>query len=329
MRLLIIGGTRFMGRHLTEFALAAGHEVTLFHRGETGADLFPEAEHVLGDRDGGFAPLGGGRWDAAVDMCGYFPRQVREATAFLADRVEHYTFISSISVYPDGAKDLDEDSPVIRLEDPGVEEITEKTYGGLKALCEEAAERGMPGRVLNVRSGLIVGPHDPTDRFTYWVRRAAAGGKVLAPLPQERPVQFIHAADGAAWILRMAERRGTGVFNVAGPQRPHTLAEVLTACREVSGSQAEFVWIPEAFLVEAGAKFWEEITLCEPGDSAGIMSVDISRALAEGLELRPLVQTARETLAWDAYRPPGTELKAGLAAVREAELLRRWSEGSA
>ena len=326
MRILIIGGTRFMGRHLAEQALAAGHEITLFHRGQTGADLFPGTEHVIGDRDAGYGVLGDRRWDAAVDMCGYFPRQVREATGALADRVEHYTFISSISVYPDEAEDIDEDTPVIRLADPTVEEITEETYGGLKALCEEVAEKAMPGRVLNVRSGLIVGPYDPTDRFTYWVRRVAMGGRTLAPLPEERPVQFIHAADEAAWILRMIERRGTGVFNVTGPLQPHTMVEVLEACRAVSGSHAAFEWIPEGFLLEAGAKFCEEITLCEPGDAAGIMSVDVSRALAEGLELRSLTRTVRETLAWDAVRPPGTALKAGLTAAREAEVLRRWDE---
>ena len=182
MDLLILGGTRFLGRHLVEAALGDGHRVTLFNRGLSNPDLFPEVETINGDRDGDISVLQGRCWDAAIDTCGYVPRVVRASAGLLADAVDHYTFVSSISVYSDAiGPGADEDAPVEELEDPGVEEVTGETYGGLKALCERAAEEEMPGRVLNVRPGLISGPHDPTDRITYWPRRVAAGGEVLAP----------------------------------------------------------------------------------------------------------------------------------------------------
>jgi 2'-hydroxyisoflavone reductase len=328
MKLLVIGGTRFLGRHLTEIALAEGHEVTLFHRGKTGADLFPGAEHVLGDRDGGLEKLNGRRWDAAIDTCGYVPRLVRAAAGYLADKVEHYTFVSSISVYRKFTHDMDESAEVATLDDPTTEEITGETYGALKALCETAAERAMPGRVLIARSGLIVGPYDPTDRFTYWVRRIATGGRYLAPAPPEAPVQVIHAADQAAWFLRMAEGRRTGVFNVTGPREPVAMGDLFRICREVSGSNAEPEWVPVEFLVERKAELWNEIPLVPPPEEGGILAVNIDRALRDGLTFRSTVQVVRETLAWDMSRPPGTTLKSGLTADREAKLLTAWDARS-
>jgi 2'-hydroxyisoflavone reductase len=218
MYLLILGGTGFLGRHLVEAALGDGHRVALFNRGLSGPDLFPEVETIQGDRDGDLSVLQGRRWDAAIDTCGYVPRLVRASAGLLADAVDHYAFISSISVYSDAiGPGADEGAPVEELDGPTVVEVTGETYGGLKALCERAAEEEMPGRVLNVRSGLISGPHDPTNRFTYWPRRVAAGGEVLAPDRPERRVQFIDVRDLAAWIVAMSAELRTGTYNATGP----------------------------------------------------------------------------------------------------------------
>jgi len=327
MRLLVIGGTRFVGRHLVEAALAAGAEVTLFHRGSGGCTLFPEVRHVHGDRDGGLSALGDGSWDAVVDTCGYVPRLVRASAEFLAGRAGHYTFISTISVYSPFTPGLDEISPVAALDDPTTEEVTGETYGGLKVLCEQAAEAAMPGRVLQVRPGIIVGPHDPTDRFTYWVRRIPMGGRVLVPSPPDRPIQFVHAADLGAWVVRMALAGKTGVYNATGPDTPHTMEALVRTCRDVGGGNAEFVWVDEPFLVREGVGFWRELPLCIEAADRGVFMARVGKALDDGLELRPMVQTVRETLAWDAKREPGTQLAAGLKADREAELLERWTAG--
>jgi 2'-hydroxyisoflavone reductase len=329
MKCLILGGTRFLGRHLVEQGKAGGHTITLFHRGQGGCSLYPEVEHIHGNRDGELRKLAGRRWDVAIDTSGYVPRLVGASARALAEQVEHYTFVSSISVYPKFWPDMTEEAPVSVLSDPTVEEITGETYGGLKVLCEQAAEDAMPGRVCHVRSGLIVGPHDPTDRFTYWVRRVSTGGKVLAPGPPERSVQLIHGADLADWMLRMAANRKAGVFHAVGPAPPHTLNQVLDTCREASGSNASWVWASEPFLVERKVEFWSDLPVCVTEDAIGVMDVNIERAVREAIRFRPLLQTVRETLAWDMSRPPGTTLKAGLAPARELELIQAWEGGQA
>jgi 2'-hydroxyisoflavone reductase len=321
VKLLVLGGTRFLGRHLVDEARRAGHAITLFHRGKNGCTLYPEVEHIHGNRDGGLDLLAGRRWDAAVDTCGYVPRLVGASARALADFAGHYTFVSSISVYARFVPGMDETAEVAVLEDPATEEITEHTYGGLKALCEREAEAAFPGRALVVRAGLIVGPHDPTDRFTYWVRRVSTGGDVLVPAPPDRPLQFIHAADLAAWILRMAEAGTSGVLNATGPERPVPMERFLETCREASGSKAEWVWAGEDFLKAHAVAFWQEVPLCIEAEEMGVLAVDIGKAAAAGLRSRPVLQTVRDTLAWDLGRPPGTELRAGLAAAREAALL--------
>ncbi len=328
MKLLILGGTKFLGRHLAEAALAAGHAVTLFHRGQTNPDLFPEAEHVHGDRDGGLERLAGLDWDACVDTSGYVPRVVGASARFLAGHVAHYTFVSSISVYSTFRAGMDESAPVAELEDPAVEEITGTTYGGLKALCEREVEQAFPGRALLARSGLIVGPFDPTDRFTYWVRRIAVGGRVLVPGPPGRPLQVIHPGDMAGWFLKSAVEGVAGTFNVTWPGTPFTMEELFRTCREASGSNAEPVWVDEDFLAGRGLEFWSELPLCVEAAERGLMEIDVSRARAAGLESRSLVRIVRETLAWDMGRPPGTTMKAGLRAEQEAELLAAWSARS-
>jgi 2'-hydroxyisoflavone reductase len=330
MKLLILGGTVFLGRHLVEAALARGHAVTLFNRGQHNADLYPEVEKLRGDRDGDLAALHGRAWDAAIDTCGYVPRVVRASAELLADAVSHYTFISSISVYA-GFKELgiDESAPVGVLADQAVEEVTGESYGPLKALCEQAAEQAMPGRVLNIRPGLIVGPHDPTDRFTYWPVRVARGGEVLAPGRPERHVQVVDVRDLAEWTVRMVEARQTGVYNATGPEYSLTMGQLLDVCRAVSGSDARFSWVGEDFLAEKEVGPWMEVPLWIPEsdpDAAGFSDVDCGKAIAAGLSFRDLAETVRATLAWDATRPRDVERRAGLKAEREAELLRAWHE---
>jgi 2'-hydroxyisoflavone reductase len=326
MRLLVLGGTQFLGRHLVEAALEAGDAVTIFHRGRTNPELFAgRAERIAGDRDGGLDALAGGEWDAVVDTSGYVPRVVHASAAALADRCGHYTFVSTESVYgdvPDAG--IDESAPVAELVDPATEVIDGETYGGLKALCEAAAEAAMPGRVLNVRPGLIVGPWDPSDRFTYWPRRIAAGGAVLVPGTPERPVQYVDGRDLAAWILAAARRGLTGVFNACGPAERTGMGELIDACIRVSGSDAAPVWADEAALVAAGVEPWTELPLwvgegVNPQD-AGFMQISSARAIAEGLSFRRTEEIVRDTLAWDREHPEFRSA-AVLAPEREAELL--------
>lgn len=330
MKLLIIGGTIFLGRHLVDAARARGHEVTLFNRGRHNPDLFPAVEKLRGDRDGGLAPLRGRRWDAVIDTCGSFPRVVRASAELLADAVGHYTFISSMSVYADlSVPGVDEQSPVGTMPDETVEEVTGETFGPLKALCERAVEAAMPGRALIVRPGLIVGPHDPSNRFTYWPHRVAQGGDVLAPGTPERSVRFIiDVRDLAAWIVRMAEAGTTGVFNAKGPNYPLTMGGLLETCKAVSGGDACFVWVDEAFLREQGVGPWMELPLWLPASMSAIDTAKSDKAEAAGLTSRPIAETVRDTLAWDATLPPDAERRAGMAPAREAAVRDAWKRAA-
>jgi 2'-hydroxyisoflavone reductase len=322
MKLLVIGGTKFLGRAVVEAALAAGHDVTLFNRGRTNPGLFPDVENLRGDRDTDLSALRNRRWDAVVDPSGYVPRVVRQAAELLADFVEHYTFISSISVYPFPVRPgTDESALVETLDDPTIEDITGETYGGLKALCEQAAEAAMPGRVLNVRAGLIVGPHDPTDRFTYWPVRIARSADVLCP-PLESPIQVIDVRDLAEWILRMIDRRAGGVYNATGPDDAMTFGDLLAACRDVTGSGAALVEASETFLIEQEVAPWADLPLWLPGEQAGMSRVSIRKAKANGLTFRPIETTIRDTLTWyEAERGQDAPLKFGISGEREAEVL--------
>ncbi len=328
MDLLILGGTRFLGRYLVEAALRDGHGVTLFNRGISDPGLFPEVETIKGDRDGDLSSLRGRRWDAAIDTCGYLPRVVRASAGLLADAVDHYTFVSSISVYAeDIGPGADEDAPVVELEDPTVEHVTGETYGGLKALCERAAEEEMPGRVLNVRPGLISGPHDPTDRFTYWPRRVAGGGEVLSPDRPEHQVQYIDVRDLASWMVKMAAGCQTGTYNATGPDYILQMGKLLEECEAIGGGGAEFVWVSEEFLEENGVEPFTEMPLWVPREYAGMMEVDCGRAIGAGLTFRPVSETVRDVLEWDARRT-GSDPAAGLETGRERELLSAWRGGN-
>ncbi len=326
MDLLLFGGTRFLGRHFARAALDAGHRVTLFHRGLTGAGLFPEAEHVAGDRDGGLGVLAGRRWDAAIDFCGYVPRVVGASARAMRGACAHYTFVSSISVYePPMAPGADESAPLAMLEDPTVETIDGSTYGGLKAACEREVWAAFGDHALVVRPGLIMGPHDPTDRFPYWPRRLARGGDVLAPGVPELPVQAIDARDLAAWMLAVVSRGTAGTFNAVGPERPLTLRACLERIGVAVGARARVVWVAEDFLLARGVEPWVGLPLWVTGDDVSVGRLSAAKAIAAGLAFRPLEETARDTLAWDLARP--ADARAGspaLAPGREAELLAEW-----
>ena len=324
MEVLILGGTRFLGRHLVEAALARGHRVTLFNRGKSNPGLFPEVEELLGERGGDLSALRGRRWDAVVDTSGYLPREVRASAELVAGSADHYTFVSSISVYEDfGRTGLDEDAPVHAPPDPEPEELDLELYGGLKVGCERAAEAAMPGRTLVVRPGMIVGPYDYTNRFPYWCRRVAQGGEVLAPGDPERQVQLVDARDLAGWMLCMAEEGRTGRYNATGPDRRLTMRGMLEGIREATGSDARFVWASEEFLLGAGVEPWEEVPFWVPEEMAGILAVDVGRAVTAGLAFRPLSETVRDTLASDTARSE-VEFEAGITREREGELLREW-----
>ena len=333
MKLLLLGGPKFLGRGIADAALAAGHELTFFNRGETNPDEYPEAEKLRGDRDGGLTALDGGEWDAVLDTSGYVPRIVRAGAEFLAPAVDHYTFVSSISVYADTSKPVHEESALATLDDPGSEDIS-KHYGALKAACERTVDEVFAGRNVAVRAGLIVGPRDPTGRFTYWPTRVAAGGEVLVPGRPERQVQFVDVRDLGAWIVGAVEQHLTGPFNVTGPIPALTMGELVETCRSVSGSDATFTWVDEPFLLEREVGAWMELPLWLPerdDESAFFMNVDVTKALDGGLAFRPLEETVRDTLAWAATAPPpagtaatGPVPSVGLAPERERELLAAW-----
>lgn len=326
MNLLIIGGTRFLGRAIVDAAMAAGHDVTLFNRGQSNPDLYDGVEQLVGDRDGGLDVLKGRKWDAVIDTCGYVPRLVHDSAALLADVVDHYTFISTISVYSENdLVGMDENAPLGTMADESVEEINGETYGPLKVLCEKAADEAMNGRVLHVRSGLIVGPHDISDRFTYWPYRVAKGGDVLAPGKPDAPVQFIDVRDIAEWTIRATEQRLTGPYNVTGPDYTLTMQQVLDTCKAMRSSDAQFTWVSDEFLQENEVGAYVELPLWVPGEGyAGFNTVNCEKAFEVGLTFRPLAQTVQDTLAWLNTRPADYEWRGGLKLEREAELLQLW-----
>jgi 2'-hydroxyisoflavone reductase len=333
VRLLILGGTAFIGRHLVEAALARGHDVTLFTRGRTNPGLFPEVEHLTGDREVDLSPLEGRTFDAALDTCGYVPRVVRASAGLLADRIERYVFVSSISVYVD-APVLTETTPTQPAPDPASEDIG-AYYGPLKALCEQAAEAALPGRTLVIRPGLVVGSHDYTGRFSYWPKRVAEGGDVLAPGRPETRVWLIDARDLAEWTIRLVEAQATGVLNAVGPRAPLSFGELLEQCRRITGSGARFTWVGDDFLLHHSVVPYTELPLWVPDMDGGYPEIDLARAVAAGLEFRPIADTIRVVLA-DGGFDAGTagafglpRRPAGLEPERERALLADWHAAQA
>jgi 2'-hydroxyisoflavone reductase len=325
MRILVLGGTQFAGRHLVELALARGHEIVLFNRGRTGRELFPGVERITGDRSGDLAGLRGVEADAVADMCGYFPADVERSAQLLAPAAGCYLFVSSRSVYADhSTPGSNEESALAELPpDAPTDTITGENYGPLKAACERAAEAAFPGRKLILRPGLIVGPHDPTGRFTHWPQRIAEGGDVLAPAPPGQPIQVIDVRDLAAFALDLLEAGAAGTFDVVTPDGMLTLGGVLDACLGAAPG-ARVVWVDPDFLLEQGAEPWTEVPLWTPGDEmAGFQQSDVSRAVAAGLRFRPIADTVAATLRWaQAARPdPGP----AMTRERERALLAAWA----
>jgi 2'-hydroxyisoflavone reductase len=330
MNVLILGGTKFLGRHFVEAALARGHTVTLFNRGKTNPGAFPNVETVIGDREGDLSTIASRSWDAVVDTSGYATATVRKSAEALCDRAGVYAFISSISAYADAASlDYDESYPLAAMPAEEAariaknEDVTETSYGPQKALCEQEVTRAFGNRALNVRAGLLIGPHDSTDRFTYWVGRTAQGGEILVPDTLDQPWQLIDARDLAGWTLTALERGLGGVFNVTGLQI--AMGDILGTGIRVSGSDAEFVCVSEAFIAQEGIGEWANLPLWLPSSAkefAGFWACKIEKALAAGLSLRPISDTIRDTLAWDATRIG--PLKTGLSREREKELIEIW-----
>ena len=320
MRLLVLGGTKFLGRAIVEAALTRGHDLTLFNRGRTNPSLFPDVEKIHGDRTESMARLDGLRWDAVVDVATFIPRVVRLSVDALRDRVGRYVYVSSISAYADLSVAPVEGNAVAQLADPASERIED--YGALKAACERVVEQAFGKRAFIVRPGLIVGPHDPTDRFTYWPRRIAARGRVLAPAPPDAPVQFIDVRDLGDWIVRATESGLSGIYNATG--EPVTFEALLETCKRVSGSDAEITWVAGERLAEAGVAEWMELPLwIAAPEFAAMQQANVAKAVADGLTFRPLEETVRATLDWDRERDTPRANGVGLTPDRERELLAR------
>jgi 2'-hydroxyisoflavone reductase len=339
LRILVLGGTRFLGPHTAAYARSRGHTLTFFNRGRTNPGVLPDVERIQGDRNGQLDGLAGRRWDAVVDNSGYVPRHVRMSAELLRPNVPHYLFVSSVSVYAGFAKPNDEDSPVGRLADESVEKVDGETFGPLKALCEQAvlATYGAAGTTI-IRPGLIVGPDDNTDRFTWWPARAARGGDFAAPGSPSDPVQVIDVRDLAAFLVHAVERRVTGTFNVLSPPGRWTIGDVVgesvTAAKRIADPQQppQATWIPAEFLAKQGVAPWSDMPVWVPpaGEEAAFAQTSAARALAAGLSIRPLGDTVADTMRWHLGRPAEErhKLKAGLAPEREAVLLAAWREAA-
>lgn len=323
MNILVLGGTVFVGRHFVAAALAAGHRVTLVHRGQRGADLFPEADRILADRDGGLDALGDRTWDAVVDCCGYVPRIVAQSAEALRDRVGRYLFVSTISVYRDPSEaDITEDSPLHEAQSDGTEEVTGQTYGPLKVACEQVVNEIYGDRATIVRPGLVMGPNDPTNRFTYWVDRLADGGEAIVPDRPEQPMQLIDARDLGRFMLTLVEREVSGTFNACGPETPKTLGDMIEACHKLNLG-TRIVWVKPAFLAAQEVSLWMELPLVLPpdGSSDGMCQVSNRKALNQGLRFLSWEETARDTLAWVRAEPPQTPARHGLDREKERVVL--------
>ena len=323
LKILILGGTGFNGPHQVRYALSRGHEVTLFNRGRTNPGLFPQVETLIGDRDNDLEALRGREWDVVIDNPASIPRWVRQSTDLLRGAVNKYLFISTTGVfYPYHTTDIAEDGPIGTIEDPETETVDYRTYGALKALCEQVTREAFPDSHLVIRPTYIFGPGDRSDRFTYWTVRIDRGGEVLAPGHPEDATQYIDVRDLTRFIIQLLERDVSGTFNVVGQQSKLTIAELLHGVKAVTTSDAHFTWVDTDFLVAQG---FQEFTFWEPpqGDTMGMMRIDGSKAFNHGLHVRPLAETAKDTLDWFMQLPfeRRAAIRAGLTPERERELL--------
>jgi 2'-hydroxyisoflavone reductase len=318
VKILVLGGTQFVGRALVEAGLEAGEELTLFHRGRTNPGLFPEVEHVLGDRDGGLGALDASGWDACIDVSGYLPRLVADSAQALSDRVGRYVYVSSISVYADLAVPRDESGPLATLEDETTEVVDGETYGALKALCEGRVDAAFGERAAIVRPGYVIGPYDHTGRFPWWAHRAARGGEMIVPASMARFFQAIDTRDLADFLLLRARSPLTGTFNATGPVPPVTMLDVVEAAASASDTDLNVEVVDDAFLTEQGIErelpLWADDPL-----AAAWAQVDVGKAIGAGLRFRPIDDTVAATLAHTQVVPG-----LGLEPEREAELLAAW-----
>jgi 2'-hydroxyisoflavone reductase len=338
LRILILGGSGFTGPFQVEYALKRGHKVTVFNRGRTHPGILPkETEQLIGDRNGQLDALKGRQWDVAIDIPTTLPVWVRDAAQILKGNVDRYIFVSTISVYANVSKPgSDESTPLLKYEGADAMKETQDTlkksnyglYGPLKALSEAEVEKWFPGKALIVRPGLIVGPGDESDRFTYWPVRIERGGEVLAPGLPSDPVQFIDARDLAEWIIRMAEQGTVGQFNAVGPKEQRGMGWMLDGIKQATRSNATFTWADADFLAAQKVQAWSDMPVWVPprGDEAGFAMISIKKALAKGLTFRALDDTTRATLEWFHKQSPERQakLRSGLTAEREKQVLAAW-----
>jgi 2'-hydroxyisoflavone reductase len=332
VRILTIGGTQFIGRHFVQAALDGGHEVTIFHRGRTGAGLFPQATHLAGDRDRDLGTLAAGRWDATVDFCAYRPGQVRGLATALGGRGGRHVLISSVSAYRTPAPSgFGEDWPLAELADPEVQEVTDATYGGLKAACERAALDAYGAAATTIiRPTYVIGPFDHSYRLTWWVERLARGGRVLAPGDPADPIQVIDARDLATWMLALLDGSVTGAFHTASPEPPFGFGPLLDAiAAEVAPAGTQLTWVDSEFLRAAGLDdsalpLWPGVNI----EDASLSAASSAAALAAGLAPRPLRQSVADIHAHEAASPTAVPAGTGIDAAREAELLAGWAAPS-
>jgi 2'-hydroxyisoflavone reductase len=334
LKLLVLGGTGFLGPHFVEAARKRGHTLTLFNRGKTNPDKFSgedyrDIEQLHGDRKTDLTALAGERqWDAVLDTSAYIPADVTRSAKLLAPKIKQYVLVSTISVYAKNDVPSDENSPLAVLADPTVDKVSNETYGGLKALCEKAAEAELPGRATVVRPGLIVGPGDNSDRFTYWPARADRGGEILGPGSAQDPTQFIDVRDLAEFLLTTIERGQFGIYNADGAPGALTMGALLRESQRASGKKSSVTWVPADFLEAQKVSAWGDMPAWIParGEYAGFGRTSVSKARAAGLTYRPLRETVRDTLAWWRKLPEERRAKpkAGLSAQREGEVLAAW-----
>jgi 2'-hydroxyisoflavone reductase len=338
LRILFLGGTGFTGPHQVRYALSRGHKVTVFNRGKTHPGELPkEAEQLIGDRNGQLDALKGRTWDVAIDIPTSIPVWVRDAAQVLKGNVDRYVFISTISVYSDNSKPgMDETGPLAKYEGADAMKETQESlkasnyrlYGPLKALSEAEAEKWFPGQALIIRPGLIVGPGDESDRFTYWPLRLTRGGEILAPGDPTDPVQFIDARDLAEWTIRMVEQGTTGVFNATGPKSTLTMGQMLAGIQQVTRADARLTWANADFLAAQKVSPWSDMPVWVPpkGDSAGFSRISVAKALGKGLTFRSVPDTTQATLDWFRKQPAERQakLRAGIKPEREVEVLAAW-----
>lgn len=344
MKILIIGGTKFLGRFLVEEGLKRNHEITLFNRGNN-KEEFLHVEQIHGNRNTDIDLLKKRKWDAVIDTCGYLPQSVEKSVNALSENIGQYVFVSTISVYKDfSKKDFNEDAEILSMTREEADVLTKDNesaimshYGELKALCEKELLKTITNKSLIIRPGLIVGPYDGSDRFTYWVNRVNEGGEVLSPGNPDRMVQFIDVRDLAKWTIHMVEKKGVGVFNATGIDKELTMSSLLHAIRRGVGSDAEFVWADDEFLLENGAGPWMELPLWIPEENplsdgknmSGMLATNTDRALSHGLTFRSVEETAVDTLNWYQKNNSGQNMKAGMSKEKERLLLEKWLSKSA